>query len=129
MRHQWRNAPEWNPSRRDRSWFADFTAARYPLPRRHRVCRREHSRQLRRERCTQCTANGYGERTGNADLFSVIGNLQLKMGRQVLPDESLKDMVRVSHAIADLANLTPTPTAHMSVPRHSVTRPDCTRAR
>jgi len=55
----------------------------------------------------QCTANGYGERTGNADLFSVIGNLQLKMGRQVLPDESLKDMVRVSHAIADLANLTP----------------------
>lgn len=55
----------------------------------------------------QVTANGYGERTGNADLFSVIGNLQLKMGRQVLPDESLKDMVRVSHAIADLANLTP----------------------
>ena len=55
----------------------------------------------------QCTANGYGERTGNADLFSVIGNLQLKMGRQVLPEASLQEMVRVSHAIADLANLTP----------------------
>lgn len=55
----------------------------------------------------QCTANGYGERTGNADLFSVIGNLQLKMGRQVLPPDSLADMVRVSTAIADIANLTP----------------------
>lgn len=55
----------------------------------------------------QCTANGYGERTGNADLFSVVGNLQLKMGRQVLPPESMQEMVRVSHAIADLANLSP----------------------
>ncbi len=54
----------------------------------------------------QCTANGYGERTGNADLFSVAANLQLKMGRNVLPEESMQDMVRVSHAIADIANLT-----------------------
>ena len=28
----------------------------------------------------QCTANGYGERTGNADLFSVVANLELKTG-------------------------------------------------
>ena len=55
----------------------------------------------------QCTANGYGERTGNADLFSVVANLQLKMGKQVMPDESVAEMVRVSHAIADIANLTP----------------------
>ena len=34
----------------------------------------------------QCTANGYGERAGNADLFSVVGNLMTKMGLQVLPD-------------------------------------------
>lgn len=55
----------------------------------------------------QCTANGYGERTGNADLFSVVANLQLKMDRQILPDSAIQDMVRVSHAIADIANLSP----------------------
>lgn len=55
----------------------------------------------------QCTANGYGERTGNADLFSVVANLQLKMGKHVLRPEALQEMVRVSHAIADIANLTP----------------------
>ena len=55
----------------------------------------------------QCTANGYGERTGNADLFSVVANIEIKMGKQVLPDGSLQDMVRVSHAIAEIANLPP----------------------
>ena len=34
----------------------------------------------------QGTANGYGERSGNANLFSVVANLQLKKGRQVVPD-------------------------------------------
>ena len=33
----------------------------------------------------QGTLNGYGERTGNADLFPVVANLELKLGRQVLP--------------------------------------------
>ncbi len=33
----------------------------------------------------QCTANGYGERAGNADLFAVIGNLETKLDRRVLP--------------------------------------------
>jgi 2-isopropylmalate synthase len=55
----------------------------------------------------QCTANGYGERPGNADLFAVVANLQLKMGMPVLPDGCLEQMVRVSHAIADIANLAP----------------------
>lgn len=55
----------------------------------------------------QCTANGYGERTGNADLFSVVANLQLKLGIEVVPPQSLREMVRVSHAIADIANLVP----------------------
>jgi len=55
----------------------------------------------------QCTANGYGERTGNADLFPVVANIQLKMGKQIMPDAALKDMVRVSHAIAEIANLPP----------------------
>ncbi len=55
----------------------------------------------------QCTANGYGERAGNADLFAVVGNLMIKMGLPVLPDGGLVDMVRVSHALAELANITP----------------------
>ncbi|MEO7125646.1 MAG: citramalate synthase [Nakamurella sp.] len=55
----------------------------------------------------QCTANGYGERPGNANLFSVIGNLVTKMDKPVLPEGRLAEMVRVSHAIADLANLVP----------------------
>ena len=53
----------------------------------------------------QCTANGYGERTGNADLFAVVGNLETKLGMSVLPEGCLAEMVRVSHAIADIANL------------------------
>jgi 2-isopropylmalate synthase len=55
----------------------------------------------------QCTANGYGERPGNADLFAVVGNLVLKLGLPVLPDGCLEQMVRVSHAIAEIANLAP----------------------
>jgi 2-isopropylmalate synthase len=55
----------------------------------------------------QCTANGYGERPGNADLFAVVSNLQLKLGLPVLPDGCLEQAVRVSHAIAEIANLAP----------------------
>ncbi len=55
----------------------------------------------------QCTANGYGERPGNADLFAVVGNLQLKLGMPVLPDGCVEQMVRVSHAIAEIANIAP----------------------
>jgi 2-isopropylmalate synthase len=55
----------------------------------------------------QCTANGYGERPGNADLFAVVANLQLKLGMTVLPEGCLEQMVRVSHAIAEIANIAP----------------------
>ena len=55
----------------------------------------------------QCTANGYGERTGNADLFAVVANLQLKMGIECIPAEALAETYRVSHAIAEIANITP----------------------
>jgi 2-isopropylmalate synthase len=55
----------------------------------------------------QGTANGYGERPGNADIFTVVGNLALKLGMPVLPDGCLEQMVRVSHAIAEIANLAP----------------------
>ena len=55
----------------------------------------------------QCTANGYGERAGNADLFAVVGNLATKLQLPVLPDGRLAEMMRVSHTLAELANLPP----------------------
>jgi len=55
----------------------------------------------------QCTANGYGERPGNADLFAVVSNLQLKLGLQVLPDGCLEKATRVSTALAEIANIAP----------------------
>ena len=55
----------------------------------------------------QCTANGYGERTGNADLFSVVASLELKLGIPALPEGSLREAKRISHALADIANLPP----------------------
>ncbi|HEY3750293.1 MAG TPA: citramalate synthase [Pseudonocardiaceae bacterium] len=55
----------------------------------------------------QCTANGYGERAGNADLFAVLGNLVTKLGMPVLPHGSLAELSRVSHALAEIANIAP----------------------
>jgi 2-isopropylmalate synthase len=55
----------------------------------------------------QGTANGYGERAGNADLFAVVAALELKLDRRVLPEGALAELVRVSHAIAEVANIAP----------------------
>ncbi|NUU25117.1 MAG: citramalate synthase [Streptomycetaceae bacterium] len=55
----------------------------------------------------QCTANGYGERVGNANLFPVVAALELKKGMHVLPEGRLREMTRISHAIAEVVNLAP----------------------
>jgi 2-isopropylmalate synthase len=55
----------------------------------------------------QCTANGYGERVGNSNLFPVVAALELKYGKRVLPEGALREMTRISHAIAEVVNLTP----------------------
>ncbi|MDT0308254.1 citramalate synthase [Streptomyces sp. DSM 44917] len=55
----------------------------------------------------QCTANGYGERVGNANLFPVVAALELKYDRRVLPPGALAEMTRISHAIAEVVNLVP----------------------
>lgn len=52
----------------------------------------------------QGTFNGYGERTGNADLSALIPNLQIKYGWDLLPAEQLADLTRVAHAIALVAH-------------------------
>jgi 2-isopropylmalate synthase len=55
----------------------------------------------------QGTINGYGERTGNADLCTIIPNLQLKMGYDVFHADQLARLTRKSHLIAELANMSP----------------------
>ncbi len=55
----------------------------------------------------QGTINGYGERTGNADLVSVVANLELKLDRRVLPQGLLADATRIAHAVADVTNFPP----------------------
>jgi 2-isopropylmalate synthase len=49
--------------------------------------------------------NGYGERTGNANLCSVIANLELKLGHTTIGSENLKSLAQVARYIAELANL------------------------
>lgn len=55
----------------------------------------------------QGTINGYGERCGNADLTSIIANMQLKMGVPVLTDENLARLTEISHYVSELANMSP----------------------
>ncbi|GAA4726603.1 citramalate synthase [Nocardioides endophyticus] len=55
----------------------------------------------------QGTINGYGERTGNADLVSVVANLELKLDKRVLPQGLLADATRIAHAVAEVTNFPP----------------------
>ncbi|MDR2703848.1 MAG: citramalate synthase [Cellulomonadaceae bacterium] len=54
----------------------------------------------------QGTVNGYGERTGNADLIAVVANLNLKYGFQLLPGK-LGESTRIAHTIAEIVNIAP----------------------
>ena len=53
----------------------------------------------------QGTINGYGERTGNANLISVVANLVLKLGYEALPLDSVRHFTELSRTVAELANL------------------------
>ncbi|MHB8594642.1 MAG: citramalate synthase [Acidimicrobiales bacterium] len=53
--------------------------------------------------------NGYGERTGNADLSAAIPNLSLKLNVRTIPSERLERITPVSHHIAELVNVAPNP--------------------
>jgi 2-isopropylmalate synthase len=55
----------------------------------------------------QGTINGIGERTGNANLITVIADLQLKMGARVLSDERLERLTETAHFVDELLNRTP----------------------
>ena len=57
----------------------------------------------------QATLNGYGERCGNANLTTIIPNLQLKLGHAVLPPDRLVHLTATAHYVDELLNLTPDP--------------------
>ncbi|HVE94673.1 MAG TPA: citramalate synthase [Acidimicrobiales bacterium] len=56
-------------------------------------------------RQVQGTINGYGERTGNCNLTTIIPNLSLKMGVETIPTERLERLTPVSHHVAELVNM------------------------
>ena len=55
----------------------------------------------------QGTINGYGERCGNANLISIIGNLQLKKGVEILSQNKLRMLTELSNFVSDTVNRTP----------------------
>ncbi|HEY9674028.1 MAG TPA: citramalate synthase [Waterburya sp.] len=58
-------------------------------------------------RMVQGTINGYGERCGNANLCSLIPNLQLKLGYRCIEDEQLARLAQTSRLISEVVNLAP----------------------
>ncbi|MGB2693630.1 MAG: citramalate synthase [Dehalococcoidia bacterium] len=63
------------------------------------------------EGCTQVQGciNGYGDKCGNADMVSIIANLQIKLGINVVTDEQLARLTEVSHYVSEIVNLVPNP--------------------
>ena len=59
----------------------------------------------------QGTINGYGERCGNANLCSVIPNLELKLGCSAIGHERLRKLRDTAHLVSEIANLAPYPSA------------------
>ncbi|MGO1978550.1 citramalate synthase [Brachybacterium tyrofermentans] len=59
----------------------------------------------------QGCVNGYGERTGNADLLTLVADLQLKMGMELIPEEVFAETTRIAHAIGEIVNMPVTPRA------------------
>jgi 2-isopropylmalate synthase len=59
----------------------------------------------------QGTINGYGERTGNCNLTTIIPNLTLKMGVASIPEDRLERLTPVAHHVAELVNMVLNPQA------------------
>lgn len=57
----------------------------------------------------QGTINGYGERSGNANLCTLIPSLKLKLGYDCISDEQMQSLTGLSHMVSELANLNPNP--------------------
>ncbi len=57
----------------------------------------------------QGTMNGYGERCGNANLVTIIPNLQLKLGYECVTTEQLASLTQAAHFFDEILNFTPDP--------------------
>jgi 2-isopropylmalate synthase len=81
--------------------------------------------------CThvQGCINGYGERCGNANLVSIIANLELKLGHTTIGRENLQTLTTVARYIAELANLPMRNDQPTSATARSRTKAACTSAR
>ncbi len=53
----------------------------------------------------QGTINGLGERCGNANLCSIIPNLQLKLGLECIPAAAMRNLTSVARSVSEIANL------------------------
>src|SRR5439155_13653746 len=62
-------------------------------------------------RHVQGTVNGYGERCGNANLTTILPNLQLKLGYDVVSPEQLASLTDTVHFVDELCNVTQNPDA------------------
>jgi 2-isopropylmalate synthase len=60
-------------------------------------------------RLVQGTVNGYGERCGNANLMTILANLQLKLGYECVAPERLERLTETAHLIDELCNVSPNP--------------------
>jgi 2-isopropylmalate synthase len=57
----------------------------------------------------QGTMNGYGERCGNANLVTIIPNLQLKLGHECVTEDQLASLTQAAHFFDEILNFTPDP--------------------
>lgn len=55
------------------------------------------------------TVNGYGERCGNANIISILANLQLKMGYDCIPRQNMAKLTELSRYVDEIANIIPDP--------------------
>jgi 2-isopropylmalate synthase len=60
-------------------------------------------------RMVQGTVNGYGERCGNANLTTIVPDLQLKLGYECVSAEQLAGLTETAHLIDEICNVTPNP--------------------
>ncbi|MDX6687200.1 MAG: 2-isopropylmalate synthase, partial [Baekduia sp.] len=57
----------------------------------------------------QGTMNGIGERTGNANLVSIVANLELRLGYEILGEQRMAKLTETAHFVDELLNLNPNP--------------------
>jgi 2-isopropylmalate synthase len=60
-------------------------------------------------RQVQATMNGYGERTGNANLTTILPALQLKLGFECIPADRMRSLTETAHLVDEICNVAPDP--------------------